>query len=236
MDTTPSPTGRVAARASIWALLVTAAVAAILVVAVSYGFNVEYGDTGATAGRTALRALTGSSGVAIVIVGTLAVSAALVGRRSRVVRALAVLVLAVTVAGVPLGAVLGTQAKYDRLPDVPSCTSEFTGGPALPVVRAAQAAFEEIGHPAPFSGGGSSGIDGCSSELMVRHGVDPRPSYREELRAHGWLVTEDEADRVTATRDGQGFELTRDGGWWVWIGPAGLEEQDLEDGQFGPRG
>ena len=92
------------------------------------------------------------------------------------------------------GAAVGVEQKLGRYPASPHCTAEFTTGPAVPVVRAAQAAFEELDHPGPFGGGGSSGVDGCSSEVMVADGVDPRPAYRRTLAAHGWAIESDAED------------------------------------------
>jgi len=144
--------------------------------------------------------------------------------------------VAVAVAGVPAAALLGVRAKFDGYPSTPDCTDGFTTGPAAPVVRAAQAAFEEIDHPGPFSGGGSSGVDGCSSQVMVRDGADVAGAYRVALERAGWQFSPTAAGRIRAVKGPQAFELTGDSDeWWVWIGPATLHERPLREGQVGPR-
>ncbi len=102
---------------------------------------------------------------------------------------------------------------------------------------AAEAGFAEFDHPGPVSGGGSSGIDGCSGELMLRETVDVPAAYRDTLTDTGWQVRQYEADLVTARKDGQDFEAARDehGSWWIWIGPAGLKPQPTSPGQVSPR-
>ena len=106
-----------------------------------------------------------------------------------------VVVVGATLVAVPGGAVLGVRQKFDRYPDLPSCTAGFRAGPALPVVRAAQAGFAELDHPGPFSGGGSSGVDGCSSQLMVDARVDVPAVYRQTLIEAGWRIGHDEPAR-----------------------------------------
>lgn len=214
--------------AAVILLMVTAALA-LLVVSVSYGLALEYGETAATDARIAVQSLR-DWGIGIVLVVGLAGGTVLVARRSRGRRAMtvtAVVVVGATLVAVPGGAVLGVRQKFDRYPDLPSCTDGFRAGPALPVVRAAQAGFAELDHPGPFSGGGSSGVDGCSSQLMVDARVDVPAVYRQTLIEAGWRIGHDEPDLVTATKDGQMFEASvdRDGSWWVWIGPAGLQPQ-----------
>jgi hypothetical protein len=220
--------------ASATVLLVLAVVVGALTVSVAYGFALEYGDTGTGRWRSALDGLRWWwFGVAIVAV--LAAGAVLLSRGSLPLRSAAAVLVAGTLAGTGVGAAIGTEQKLDRYPATPGCTAELTSGPAVPVVRAAESAFEELDHPGPFTGGGSSGIDGCSSELVVRDGTDPRPAYRRSLAEHGWTVERDD-DRLRAVRDGQALELTRsDGAWTVWIGPAHLEERPLGDGEVGPR-
>jgi hypothetical protein len=144
----------------------------------------------------------------------------------------AAITVTLTLVGVPAGAVLGVQHKFSRLPQLPSCAGGFTTGPAVPVARAAQIGFAELDHPGPFRGGGSSGVDGCSSELMLRGQVDVPAAYRPTLVDNGWRTSQNLPDLITATKDGQGFEAFReDGSWWVWIGPEGLEPRPTQPGQ-----
>jgi hypothetical protein len=196
-----------------------------LVVSISYALAREYGDTSAGDAAVAGRALRDWA-VGVVLVAGLAALVGVSARRSRGRRALtvaAVLVAAGTLLGVPAVAVVGVHQKFDAYPAVPQCTAGFTGGPAVPVVRAAQAAFEELEHPGPFSGGGEAGVDGCASQLMVDDDVDVTGTYRDALRATGWQVGRVGPDRVEATRGGQRFTAVRDRhqAWWVRIGPTG---------------
>ena len=108
--------------------------------------------------------------------------------------------------------------------------------PAVPVVRAAQAAFEEIDHPGRFGGGGSSGIDGCETEMALRDGQAALPPYREQLPELGWTIVTDSPDLLRAERDGQAIELRpSDGGAWIWIGPEDLQRRALQEGEVAPR-
>jgi hypothetical protein len=216
-------------------LLVLTAALAFLVVSISYGLAREYGDTATTDARIAAQSFR-DWGIGIVLVVGLAGWVIAAARRSRGRRAMTVtaaVAAVVTLVGVPAGAVLGVQQKFDRYPDLPSCTDGFPRGPAVPVVRAAQIGFAELNHPGPFSGGGSSGIDGCSSQLMVDDHPSVPAAYRDTLVDTGWRISHDEPDLVAATKDGQSFEASRDqdGSWWVWIGPAGLQEQATRPGE-----
>ena len=199
--------------------------------------SVEYADTGAPALVTAWDSVRAWF-VGIPLTGVVALGAALTARGSQRQAALvAAGLVAATVLGTAVAGVVGARVKYDRYPATPDCTDQFDGGPAMPVTRASQQAFEELDHPAPFSGGGSSGIDGCSSELMVRDGEDPTRHYRAALAAQGWTVVTDNDALLRAEKHGQAFDLTVDdvGMWTVWIGPEGLQQRSLEDGQVGPR-
>jgi hypothetical protein len=217
-------------------LLVLAAVFGGLTVSVAYGFALEYGDTGAGRWRSAIDGLRWWwFGVAVVAV--LALGAVRLDSRSVPVRSAAAVLVLGTLVATGAGAAVGVEQKLARYPATPHCTAELTSGPAVPVVRAAQAAYEELDHPGPFSGGGSSGVDGCSSEVMVADGVDPRPAYRRTLAVHGWAIESDGDDRLRAVRGQEAFELSAtDGMWTVWIGPARLDEQRLDEGEVGPRG
>jgi hypothetical protein len=201
---------------------------------VAYGFALEYGDTGAGWWQSALDGLRWWwFGVAVVAV--LAAGALRVAWSSVAVRSVAAVLVAGALVGTAVGSAVGTEQKHARLPGTPNCTSEFTSGPAVPVVRAAEAAFEELDHPGPFTGGGSSGVDGCSSQLVLPDGTDPRPAYRATLPDHGWTVERDDAV-LRAVRGGQAFELSSgEGRWTVWIGPARAGERRLDDGEVAPR-
>jgi hypothetical protein len=61
--------------------------------------------------------------------------------------------------------------------------------------------------------------------------------YRDTLIDTGWRIGHHGPDLVTATKNGQEFEASRDrnGSWWVWIGPAGLRSQPTRPGEVTPR-
>lgn len=221
-------------------LLVLTVALGFLVVTISYGLAREYGDTAATDARIAARSLR-DWGIGVLLVAGFAAAAFVTARRSRGRRAptvTAALAVVATLVGVPTGAALGVREKFAAYPDLPSCTDGFRTGPAAPVVRAAQAGFVELDHPGPFSGGGSSGVDGCSTQLMVHEHVDVPGVYLGTLMDTGWRISHDEPDLVAATKNGQEFEasLDQDGSWWVWIGPEGLASQPTQPGEVAPRG
>lgn len=212
-------------RAGAFIALAFTLVLAFMVVSISYGIAREYGDTTAEETAVAGRALRDWA-FGIVLVAGLAALVVGLGRRSRGRRGLtlaAVGALVVTTIGVPAVAVIGVHRKFDAYPVVPRCADGFSGGPAVPVVRAAQTAFGEIEHPGPFSGGGESGMAGCASQLMTREDVDVAAAYRDVLPTAGWRLGAVEPDLVEATRGGLRFTATRDGdgAWWVRIEPVG---------------
>jgi hypothetical protein len=214
--------------------LLLAVVLGGLTVVIAYGFSVEYADTAAPPWDLAWHSVRSwSAGIAVTM---LACSGSLLSSRgSRPAVIASTAVVASTVLAVGVAGTVGAQHKFERYPSTPNCTDEFTGGPALRVTRQAQAAFEQINHPGPFSGGGSSGVDGCSSELMLRDATNPVERYRDVLPASGWTVASDEPGKLAAEKGGQAFELTRDGNsWWVWIGPLGSGSAVDHAGRFGP--
>lgn len=211
-------------RAGAFVALAFTLLLAFLVVSISYGIAREYGDTAADDAAVAGRALRDWA-LGIVLVAGPAVLVVGLARGSRGRRGLtlaAVATLVVTLVGVPAAAVVGVHRKFEAYPAVPSCTAGFGGGPAVPVVRAAQEAFEEVEHPGPFSGGGESGMDGCASQLMVREDADVVAAYQVALPPAGWRLDVVGPDRVEASRPGQRFTAARDrdGAWWVRVAPA----------------
>ena len=234
MDLSPRRT-RARSVAAALLLVLTAAVGALFVTVV-YGLSKEYGDTAESILRTGVGAI-GQWALGLLVVGALATLAVAASHRQEKVRVLAGLLVVGTVAAVPVAAVLGVHDKYAGYPALPHCTAGIRSGPALPVVRASQRVFAELEHPARFSGGGSSGVDGCVQQLMVRDGIDPRAGYRDQLRDRGWRVVEDGPEALAAEKDGQRFELVRDElGWTVGVGPTGVERPaEPAEGAVRPR-
>jgi hypothetical protein len=219
------------------ALTLLCALTGALLVTVTFGFSAEYADTGADAATLAASTL-GDWAMFLVVPGLFAAAAIAVARRHARLRVLSVtaLLLTLTTAGVAGSGVLGAAAKYERYPSVPSCTDEFLGGPAYPVVHAAQDAYDELDHPGAFSGGENSGLDGCQSQLMVRGDGDVVGAYRDTLTDKGWRITAGASgESLQAVRGDQAFELTHGdhGHWWVWIGPRDLPRRQLDEGQVG---
>lgn len=214
-------------------LAVTIVVAALLVLLAS-GLAREYGDTSAPDIELARRAVR-EWALGILVVGGLAVLVAVTARKARGRRAFTLgagATVALTLLAVPVLTVVAVHRKFDAYPVVPSCARGFTSGPAVPVVRAAQDAFEEIEHPGPFSGGGESGVDGCASLLMVRGEVDVAAAYRRALPAAGWRLGPVEPGLVKATRGELRFRASRigDEAWEVAIRPAGRVAPSVMEG------
>lgn len=209
-----------------WAFLVLATVVTTLTVVVTSGFLTEYGTTTGSPREGAWDGLTGAA-VPLLVVLALAAVAFLAGRGSVPVRLLSVAVVLLAVAGVLAAGAQAALSKYDGLDRVPDCLPEEAfGGPAESMLRDVQAAFDELAHPDRFSGGGSTGIDGCSTFVLNVTFAEAAAHYRDALVAEGWEITVDEDTRLEAVRDGLTFRLTDDrtesGMVAVAIGPGAL--------------
>ena len=207
-----------------WAALALAAVVATLTIVVIAGYLTEYGTTSGSAWEGAGDGLTGAA-AALLVVLALAVVAFVSGRSSAAVRVLSLAVVPLAVAGVLAAGAQAAVSKYDDLDRVPDCVpEEAIGGAAESMLRDVQAAYAELEHPDRFSGGGSTGIDGCSRFVLNVTFEDAAAHYRDVLPAAGWEVTVDEDVRLLATRDGLVFRLaddrTESGMVAVTIGPS----------------
>lgn len=191
-------------------LLVSAAVGAGAAL-FTFGFLSEYGTTSGSRAEGALGGLRFAA-VPLVVAGVLAAAAFVFGRRSARLPVVAVAVVLVGVGGVVAAGAQAAVVKYDRLPRLPHCyDEEFAGSPAEPVARAVQDAFAGLDHPWRFSGGGSTGLDGCGSTLLnVTYG-EAAAHYRGALPSAGWEVTRDEASGLEARRGDLVFSLTDSG-------------------------
>lgn len=230
-----APPTRPSWRLTVPVLLALTALLGALAVWVAFGFATEYADT---TDRWSEVAADGVRGwwIAYVVVPVPALAALLGGVRSPRLAVGAVLLLGATVLGVAVASVLGAEVKHDRYPATPSCGMDRGVRPAEPAAAAAEDALAELEHPAPFSGSGDAGPDGCANELVVRHGADPVPAYRRSLGEAGWTVLPG-GEVLRAERGGQAFELLRDarGSWTVWVGPRRLEARPLGDGAVATR-
>jgi hypothetical protein len=101
----------------------------------------------------------------------------------------------------------------------PQCVIEGTDEPMASADRESQQAFDSIEHIGYFSGGGMSGVAGCSRGFVLSGDVDVLQHYREALPAAGWEVVEDDGRHLRAQLDGRAFDVMPcPGGGVVWAG------------------
>ena len=93
------------------------------------------------------------------------------------------------------------------------------------MLRDVQAAFDELEHPDRFSGGGSTGVEGCSTFLLNVTFEDAAAHYRDALPAAGWHVTVDDDSRLEARRDGLVFVIANDRRGSGMVAAAGLSSR-----------
>lgn len=137
----------------------------------------------------------------------------------------ATVVLLGTVVSVPVAVVQGVESKRDRYEATPGCDGDTDAGPltgqAKQVLERSEAEFAALEHPGPFTGGGSSGLNGCEGTLVLYEDTDPRAAYRTVLPESGWTLVPGSDVEVRATKGDEAFRLRhREDGWAVWIGPA----------------
>jgi hypothetical protein len=173
-----------------------AAVVAIASAAFVYTFVAEYGPTtgsrvdGATAGL-------GVGAVGLVLVGGLAVTGLVVGRRWLAGRIAAVAVMAAALLAVVATGAQAAVVKYEGLPKVPDCSVDGSYGTA----------FGQISHPQPFGAGWSSEA-GCGADLLNLPRAEAAAYYRQSLPAAGWTITSDDAAGLRADRGDLVFTLS----------------------------
>ncbi|MBE4719009.1 hypothetical protein [Pseudarthrobacter sp. AB1] len=83
--------------------------------------------------------------------------------------------------------------------------------------RESQRAFDSIEHIGYFSGGGMSGVGGCTRGFVLSGDVDVLQRYRAALPAAGWEVVEDDGRHLPAQLDGRSSGERPD------VGPEGQE-------------
>ncbi|WP_248762107.1 hypothetical protein [Pseudarthrobacter sp. SSS035] len=200
-------------------LLVLEAVLALLAVLVHSGFMAVYGRVADTAFEGLTWALTaGPSGMALGLVAVVAVVGLVLSPRlwmRLTAVAIPVLMLLVMLAVTPLA--LGQKiGKYDSSPQ---CVIEGTDEPMASADRLSQRAFDSIEHIGLYSGGGMSGVGGCSRGFAISGDVDVLQHYRSALPKAGWEVVEDDGRHLRAHHEGLAFEVMPcPGGGIVWAG------------------
>lgn len=221
-------TGRVVLAA---VLLVIEASLALLAVLVHHGFMAVYGDITDTAFEGLIWGLTaGPAGMALGVVAVVAVVGLVLSPRlwmRLTAVAIPVLMLLVMLAVTPLA--LGQKiGKYDSSPQ---CVIEGTDEPMASADRESQRAFDSIEHIGLYSGGGMSGVGGCSRGFAISEDVDVLQHYRAALPEAGWEVVEDDGRHLRAQHEGLAFEVMPcPGGGVVWAG----SEDDPAYGQGRP--
>ncbi|MFC6287116.1 hypothetical protein ACFP3Q_16995 [Nocardioides sp. GCM10027113] len=191
-------------------------------VAVHYGLIADYGNITDTTFEAWAGGYgeAGVGGLALVIVTTAALVAAVVANR-RWMRLTAVALPALMVLGTLVVTPAALQRKLEsQYADSPECGSRwFGGGVGARAARRSEAAFDSIEHVGLFGGGGASGVGGCDRWFRLTEDVDVLDHYRAALPAAGWQVVEDQVDRLRAVRDGMAFEVAVcDDGGVVWAG------------------
>lgn len=207
-------------------LLVGEAGLAALGVLLHYGLAAEYGDvTDSTMEGLMSGFSTGTSGVALVIVGVAALVVVSVSPKvwmRQAAVAIPVLMVVGMLVVTPAALRQKLEAQYDP---VPQCVTEAQGsGSGSRAERESQQAFDSIEHVGHFGGGGWTGVDGCQRSYVLTENVDVLQHYRAKLPEAGWRVVEDDAHRLRAERAGMAFEVAtcdRDGVVW-----AGRQDSD----------
>jgi hypothetical protein len=222
-------TGRVVSAA---VLLVVGAGLAVLAVMVHYEFMRIYGDVSGTPLEGLTWGLTaGPSGLGLGLVAVVAMIGFMLStRRWMRLTAVAIPVLMVIGMFAVTPAALG-QKMENQFVSAPQCVTEGMEEPMASADREAQQAFDSISHIGHFSGGGMSGVGGCTRWFKLSGGADVLQHYRGALPAAGWEVVEDDGRHLRGHLDGRAFDVTPcPGGGVIWAG----SEDDRSYGQGRP--
>ena len=213
-------TGRIVSAA---VLLVVGVGLAVLAVMVHYEFMRIYGDVSGTALEGLTWGLTaGPSGLALGLVAVVAMIGFMISTR-RWMRltavAIPVLMLIGMFAVTPAALAQKTEKQFVS---APQCVAEGTEEPMASADREAQQAFDSISHIGHFSGGGMSGVGGCTRWFKLSGDGDVLQHYRGALPAAGWEVVEDDGNHLRAQLDGRAFDVMPcPGGGVIWAGSDG---------------
>ena len=210
-------TGRAVSAA---VLLVIGAGLATLAVLVHYEFMRIYGDVTGTAFRGLTWGLTaGPSGLALGLVAVVVLIAFMLSTRRWMrltAAAIPVLMLIGMFAVTPSALAQRLEAQFNS---TPQCVSEGTNEPMASADRESQQAFDSISHVGHFSGGGMSGVGGCTRWFKLSGDVDVLEHYRAALPAAGWEVAEDDGRHLRAHLNGMAFDVMPcPGGGVIWAG------------------
>lgn len=205
---------------SVAVLLAVEAGLALLAILVHQGFMAMYGDVTGGAFEALTWGLTaGPSGLAFGLVAVVAVIGLLLATRlwmRLTAVAIPVLMLIGMFAVTPSALGQRLEAQFDS---TPQCMIEGTAEPMATADRESQRAFDSIQHIGHFSGGGMSGVAGCSRGFVLSGNVDVLQHYRAALPAAGWQVVEDDGRHLRAHHDGAAFEVVPcPRGGVVWAG------------------
>lgn len=221
--------GEKTSRGAIVYLVLAAVVGAATALMVA-GFLTEYGTTTGSPFEGATDAV--AMGLLPLLVGCALAGAALVaGRRTPWLRRASVLVALVSVAALLAGGAQAAVTKYDRFPTSPTCDPRGFAVPIKAMLERVQEAGAELGHPDRFSGGGSTGYDGCTDHLLNVTFDEAADHYRGELPARGWVITSHAASPLRARRGDLAFVLSgrRHGEIAVHIGPTPAAARQLAE-------
>lgn len=190
-------------------LLVLAAAGVALVTWFVWAFLAMYGDTNAAGSWQAL----GLAAMPFAVVVLLAVAGGWF-RHDRSGLVAAVLVVVAGLMGAAVAGELAVRAKYTALPRTPSCLMvepEDGKGSVDPRAaedtRRAQAVFDALNHPGPFTGAVETGMGSCAAMLASDDLDGVLAFYRTELVQKGWTITADRPPRLSATKDGLTIEV-----------------------------
>jgi hypothetical protein len=209
--------GRVVSAA---VLLVIGAGLALLAVLVHYEFMRIYGDVTGTAFEGLTWGLTaGPSGLALGLVTVVAMIGFMLSTRRWMrlaAAAIPVLMLIGMFAVTPAALGQRLEVQFDS---TPQCVTEGTDEPMATADRQSQQTFDSISHIGHFSGGGMSGVAGCTRGFVLSGDVDVLQHYRVALPAAGWEVVEDDGRHLRAHLDGRAFDVMPcPGGGVIWAG------------------
>jgi hypothetical protein len=172
------------------ALLTLAGLVAVVGTTIVAGSLRQYGDTNASGAVQGLRDAVLSAGLVLVLSGV-----AFAVRRTP----------AVLFAGAALAGHVAVNARYASFADTPDCSLDASAGAKADDARVqaqlkqVQAVFNQVEHPAPFTGTFEVGPKGCLAGLATEDLESALTFYRAELPAEAWTVGEDSGSRLVAT-------------------------------------